>query len=198
MRLAGRAALDLAGVGPDDIAHADVYSCFPSAVQIAAAELGLGTDRPLTVTGGLSFAGGPWNNYVMHSIATIVDVLREDPGALGLITANGGYITKHAFGVYGTEPPPVPFRHAEPQAEVDALPSRALCEEPEGAVAIEAWTVMHDRDGSPETGILVGLLDDGRRAWARTNDPGTVKAMATEELAERRAAVRPDGTFDLL
>ncbi len=147
MRLAGRAALELAGVGPDDLAHADVYSCFPSAVQIAATELGLGTDRPLTVTGGLSFAGGPWNNYVMHSIATMADVLREDAGTVGLVTANGGFITKHAFGVYGTEPPATPFRHAEPQAEVDALPRRELCEDPEGNVAVEAWTVMHDRDG---------------------------------------------------
>ena len=52
------------GVGVDDVAHVDLYSCFPSAVQIAAQEIGLGLDRPLTVTGGLSFAGGPWNNYV--------------------------------------------------------------------------------------------------------------------------------------
>ena len=33
--------LELAGVGVDDIDHVDVYSCFPSAVQVAAAELGL-------------------------------------------------------------------------------------------------------------------------------------------------------------
>ena len=67
-----------AGRGVDDVAHADLYSCFPSAVQIAAAEIGLGLDRPLTVTGGLSFAGGPWNNYVTHSIATMAGVLRDD------------------------------------------------------------------------------------------------------------------------
>ena len=67
----GRRPSSWPGVGVDDLAHVDLYSCFPSAVEIAAAELGLGTDRPLTVTGGLSFAGGPWNNYVMHSIATM-------------------------------------------------------------------------------------------------------------------------------
>lgn len=198
IRLAGGAALELAGVRPDDVAHVDLYSCFPSAVQIAATELGLGLDRPLTVTGGLSFAGGPWNNYVMHSIATMAGVLRTDPGSIGLVSANGGFITKHAFGVYGTEPPPTPFRHAEPQAEIDALPKRELCEEPDGEAAIEAWTVMHDRDGQPETGILVGLLDDGRRAWGVTTDAGIVKAMVTEDLAGCRAALRPDGTFDIV
>jgi acetyl-CoA C-acetyltransferase len=166
-------------------------------VEIAAAELGLGLDRELTVTGGLSFAGGPWNNYVMHAIATMAGVLRDDPGSLGLVTANGGFITKHAFGVYSTEPPATPFRHAEPQAEVDALPRRELCDEPNGDATVEAWTVMHDRDGAPETGIVVGLLEDGRRAWGVTTEPGVVKAMVTEDIAGRRATVRPDGAFDL-
>ena len=197
MRLAGRAALELAGVGPDDVAHADLYSCFPSAVEISAGELGLGLDRELTVTGGLSFAGGPWNNYVTHSIATMAGVLREDPGSVGLISANGGFITKHAFGVYSTEPPATPFRHAEPQAEVDALPRRELCDQPDGTIDLESWTVMHDREGAPETGIVVGLLGDGRRAWGVTTEPAIVKSMVTEELAGRRATVRPDGTFDL-
>lgn len=198
MRIAGAAALGLAGVGVDDVAHADLYSCFPSAVEIAANELGLGLDRQLTVTGGLSFAGGPWNNYVMHSIATMAGVLRDDPGSVGLITANGGFITKHAFGVYSTEPPATPFRHAEPQAEIDALPRRELCEEPEGRADVEAWTVMHDRDGSPETGIVVGILDDGRRAWGVTTEPSIVKTMVTEDLAGKRAALRPDGAFDIV
>jgi acetyl-CoA C-acetyltransferase len=124
-------------------------------------------------------------------------VLQEDPGSVGLITANGGFITKHAFGVYSTEPPAQPFRHADPQAEVDALPRRELCEEPDGTAAVEAWTVMHDRDGQPETGIVAALLPDGRRAWGVTTDPGTVKAMCTEDLAGRQAALRPDGAFEV-
>ena len=109
IRAAGRQALALAGIGIDDIAHVDLYSCFPSAVQVAANELGLAIDdaaRPLTVTGGLSFAGGPWNNYVTHSIATMVDRLRANPGDYGMCTANGGFITKHAIGIYSSEPAP--------------------------------------------------------------------------------------------
>ena len=78
IRIAGQRVLELAGVGIDDIDLIDVYSCFPSAVQVAAAELGLplaDAGRPLTVTGGLTFAGGPWNNYVTHSIATMAEQL---------------------------------------------------------------------------------------------------------------------------
>jgi acetyl-CoA C-acetyltransferase len=197
MRLAGGRALALAGIGVDDLAHVDLYSCFPSAVEIAATELGLGLDRPLTVTGGLSFAGGPWNNYVTHSIAAMAERLREDAGALGLVTANGGFITKHAFGVYSTEPPATPFQHADVQAEVDALPRRTLDEAPDGPIDIESWTVLHGKDG-PEHGYLVGLTADGQRAWGTTSDAGQMQAMLGEELAGRKAELRPDGAFDLV
>ena len=193
--IAGRAALDLAGVGVDDLAHIDVYSCFPSAVQIAAEEIGLGTDRPLTVTGGLSFAGGPWNNYVSHSIATMVERLRSDAGTLGLVTANGGYLTKHAFGVFSTEPPSRPWRHANPQAEVDALPRRELAEVVDGAVAVESSCVMHDRDSAPEAAIVSVLLADGRRAWGTTSDELALKRMVTEETAGAPGHLAPDGAF---
>ena len=77
--------MQLAHKDADDFAFVDLYSCFPSAVQIGAQELGFGLDRDLTVTGGLCFAGGPWNNYVMHAIATMVQRLREDPGAFGFV-----------------------------------------------------------------------------------------------------------------
>jgi len=195
IRLAGRAALDLAGVGVDDLAHVDVYSCFPSAVQIAAREIGLGTDRPLTVTGGLSFAGGPWNDYVSHSIATMVDRLRADPGSVGLITANGGFLTKHAFGVYSTEPPVDGFRHADLQDEVDRLPSRELAEVVDGPVAVETATVMHDRQSVAEKAIVSCLLADGRRAWGTSTDVDVMATIVSEETSGRAGHVASDGQF---
>jgi acetyl-CoA C-acetyltransferase len=200
IRAAGRAALAHAGTGIDDIAHIDVYSCFPSAVQIAAAELGLRLDepgRPLTVTGGLSFAGGPGNNYVTHSIATMVERLRADPAALGLVTAVGWYLTKHSVGVYGTEPPPRPFARAHPQAEVDALPRRDWVGEHDGRVTIESFTVMHDRDGSPALGIVACQLPDGRRAWGNVHDPGAAKAMTLDDPCAAPATLHRDGRLDL-
>jgi len=198
MRIAGRRSLELAGVGVDDLAHIDLYSCFASAVEISAYELGIGLDRPLTVTGGLSFAGGPWNNYVTHAIATMAERLRAEPGTVGLVSANGGFITKHAFGVYSSEPPATPFQHADVQAEVDALPRRVLCDEPDDEIVIETWTAMHDRDGDPETGIVMGLLHDGQRAIGNTRDPDALKVLVTEDIAGRRARVGPDGTTELL
>jgi acetyl-CoA C-acetyltransferase len=196
IRIAGGRALELAGIGVDDLAHVDLYSCFPSAVQVAADELGLGLDRPLTVTGGLSFAGGPWNNYVTHSIATMVRVLREDAGTAGLVSGNGGFLTKHAFGIYSTEPPVAGYRWEEPQAEIDAsfTPRVVASPDHEGPVTVEAYTVMHGRDGEPELGIAAVLTPDGERAWALQRDPATLVDMEAEEFVGRAGDIAADGT----
>jgi acetyl-CoA C-acetyltransferase len=196
IRLAGGAALELAGAGADEVAFVDLYSCFPSAVQIAAKELGFGLDRQLTVTGGLCFAGGPGNNYVSHSIATMVERLREDPEALGLCTALGWYITKHAFGVYGARPPAAGFRHAHTQDEIDELPRREVVEGYEGPATVDSWMVMFSRDSAPETAVVVARLDDGRRALASTADPLLAAQMVDVELAGRPVKLR-EGGFDL-
>ena len=200
IRAIGRAAFDLAGVGPGDVAHVDLYSCFPSAVQIGAAELGLGLgepDRPVTVTGGLSFAGGPGNDYSTHAIATMVDVLRADPGSKGLVTALGWYLTKHAIGIYSTDPPPGGFRHTRPQEEVDGLPRREAAVDHDGPVTIDSYTVMHERDGSPVLGLIACLLPDGRRTWANTHEPGMLKAMTLEEFCGRPAVMRSGGGIEV-
>src|SRR5262245_20513702 len=116
MRIVARETLEMAGIGMRDIAKFDIYSCFPSAVEIACSEMGIAQDDPrgLTVTGGLAYFGGPGNNYVTHSIAQMMDEVRERPGSKGLVTANGNYVTKQSAGIYSTEPPAKPFAPKEP------------------------------------------------------------------------------------
>jgi acetyl-CoA C-acetyltransferase len=193
----GRSALELAGIGVDDVSVVDLYSCFPSAVQLGAASLGLSLDGQLTRTGGLSFAGGPWNNYVMHAIATVATDLRDRPGEHGLVWANGGYVTKHSFGVYGTTPPPAGFRVASPQDDIDALPRRSMAPPAEaaGPATVEAYTVMHSRDGVPETALAACLLADGRRAWGTSHDAGLAAAMCQGEWVGRTVTLTDDGSL---
>ncbi len=133
----------------------------------------------------------------MHAIATLVDVLRDDPGSTGLVWGNGGFFTKHSLGLYSTEPPSDPFRHVEPQDEVDALPAREVVIDHEGPATIETWTVMYGKDGSPETGFAALLLEDGRRAWATTSDPDALKVMVTEEMIGRPVHRSADGQLTL-
>lgn len=191
IELGGRMVLELAQTSIDEIDIIDLYSCFPSAVQLGAASLGLSLDRQLTRTGGLSFAGGPWNNYVMHAVATIVGELRSRPGEKGLVWANGGYATKHAFGIYSTTPPTDGFKHAYPQDRIDALPRRQMIDigESAGPVTIEAYTVMHNRDGNPERAITSCLRSDGARAWGISEDSDTVSAMCHGEWVGRVVAL---------
>lgn len=193
---AGKRVYELAGVGPDDVAHVDLYSCFPSAVQVGATELGLGFDRPLTQTGGLTFAGGPLNNYVTHSIATMVDTLRDDAGSIGLVSANGGFLTKHAIGVYSTEPPAEAFRAEDVQHAVDAVPTTPVAPEHAGPVTVEAYTVMHDGDG-PEVGLCALQTPDGARTWGRVTDRGAAEEMTRQETIGMSGQLSPDGVLTL-
>jgi acetyl-CoA C-acetyltransferase len=199
IRIAGARVLQLADLRIDDIDYVDLYSCFPSAVQVAAAELGLAVDdpgRPLTVTGGLTFAGGPWSNYVMHSIATMAELLVANPGRRGLITANGGYLTKHSFGVYGTEPP-AEFRWEDMQPEVDREPTRDGLVEWEGIGTVEAWTTPFNRDGQPEQAFLAVRTPDGARALAQIADPVAAEVTVHEDIGGAKVAVAADGSATL-
>jgi acetyl-CoA C-acetyltransferase len=200
IRIAGNRALTLADKGIDDIDLIDVYSCFPSAVQVAARELGLATDdasRPLTVTGGLTFAGGPWNNYVSHSIATMAERLAAAPGTVGLITANGGYLTKHSFGIYGAEPPSREFRWEDVQDTVDQEPTRVAEEDWSGVGTVETWTTPVNRDGDPEKVFVAVRTPADTRALAVITDTSQAEASTREDLAGARVEVLEDGTASL-
>lgn len=184
MRIAGGRALELAGKTIAEIEHLDLYSCFPSAVQISAAELGVPDDRALTVTGGMTFGGGPLNSYVLHSIARMVEVVRKDRGSLGLVSANGGWLAKHAFAIYSNEPQLEGFRCENLQQQVDALPLRTAIVDWAGPVTVEAYTVAH-RAGEPRIGYLACLTPDGRRTWGTLDDPAALDAMTREEFCGR-------------
>jgi acetyl-CoA C-acetyltransferase len=198
IEIGGNRALDLANLAIDEVDLIDLYSCFPSAVQLGAQSLGIDLmQRQWSRTGGLSFCGGPWNNYPMHAIATMVGDLRERPGASGLVWANGGYATKHSFGVYSTTPPSNGFAYEQPQDQIDALPKRVLAVGPDaaGPVDIEAYTVMFSRDGEPETALAACLLGDGRRAWGSSNDPALSAAMCDGEWVGVTVRLDVEGTL---
>jgi acetyl-CoA C-acetyltransferase len=132
----------------------------------------------------------------MHGVARMAEVLRDDPGAKGLCTANGGFLTKHAFGVYSTEPPEHPFRHENLQAQVDVTPKREAVVDATGEVTVEAYSVMYKGD-DPAVGLVACRLPDGRRTWSRVEDRDTAFAMTREEFCGRSARLAEGGTLEV-
>lgn len=198
MGACARAVLGGPGIGSVDLV--DLYSCFPIAVQMACDVLGLdpvhGAIAP-SVTGGMTFFGGPGNNYVTHSLATMADALRRAPGAVGLVTALGWYASTHAWGTYSTTPPPTGFRAAAVQGEVDAV---ALCVVDDGYVGrgvIESYTVGHARDGGAERAVLAVRTPSGSRRLAVMTDPSAAAAIEAADPLGAPAVVSAGGSVEL-
>ena len=196
IRTIGRKAFAMADIGARDLSFIDLYSCFPSAVEIGAQELGLATDDPrgLTITGGLPYFGGPGNDYVMHSIVQMAEKLRAAPGKFGLCTGNGWYVTKHSAGIYSTKPTRGAWKREDPktyQKDIDAMAHPRVVEKPDGAATVETYTVVLDRRGK-RFGIVVGRLADGSRFLAHTpDDDATLDWMMREEILGKSGTVTP-------
>jgi len=188
LELAGQRALELAAKAPEDLEYVDLYSCFPAAVQVAAESLGLSVHRPLTMTGGLAYAGGPFNSYVLHALATAVARLRSDPGSHALVSSVGGAFTKHAFGIYSSEPPAAGFQYADLDLEAKELPRRELGKGFDGSAIVETYVLRHE-GGVPSLGTVACLLEDGSRIWARSEVPEILAEMRSQETCGRIARI---------
>jgi acetyl-CoA C-acetyltransferase len=191
--------LEGSGCTAADIAHIDLYSCFPVAVLLAAEALGIdpATDpERLTLTGGLPFFGGAGNNYSMHAIAEAVSRCRAQPGSRALVLANGGFLSKEAAGIYSTAPLPgwQPQSSAAIQSECDAQTHPPLLAgDCEGT--LESFTVTYAR-GEAQRGYAFLRTDDGARLLARTEKgEAALLAAATGDgvTGQRLRARQRDG-----
>ena len=129
-----------------------------------------------------------------HSIATMVELLRDNPGSRGLITANGGYLTKHSFGIYSATPPTQAFRWEDVQPAVDREPTRTALVEWEGTGTVECWTTAFDREGVPEKAFLAVRTPDGSRTWAIISDSDEAAATVVTDIAGAEVKVHADGS----
>ena len=196
IRITSKACLELADITIDDVGPMDLYSCFPSVVQITMSELGIRPDRATTTTGGLSFFGGPMNSYVIHAIASTVDAVRASE-EYGFIHANGGYATKHACAVYSNRPPKGEFQRRNVQEAINAHPKREVAIDPIGKSTIESYTVLHDREGADKA-LVTSLMDDGKRALSSTSDLEIMESMMNEEFVGKTLEFTGSDTFEIV
>lgn len=185
MGVLGAAAAAHLGRPLADCRHAEVYSCFPVAVRVQQRELGLPRTGTPTVTGGMAFAGGPFNSFVLHATAEVARRLRAEPG-LGLVTTVSGLLTKPGLAVWGSEPgdgPPLLADLADDAAA--ATREVVVLGDHHGPATVVAVTITY-AGLEPAQVIAVLATDTGDRVIARSDDPDLLRAAATEELVGRR------------
>ena len=203
INLAWKSVSAQTAIALEDISCFDIYSCFPSAVEIACNEIGLSPldDRGVTVTGGLPFFGGPGNNYSLHGIAEMVNSLRKLETAHGLVTANGMYLTKQSLGIYSTEPPTGAWQNGEGatlQQQIEAIPVIPQATDPTGNATIETYTVSYDREG-PKKGIVIARNAQGERIVANTGtDAGTLDQLLKQDPIGHSGNVRIEDGINIL
>jgi acetyl-CoA C-acetyltransferase len=196
MRIIGETVWRSAGVDTSGIELVDLYSAFPAPVLIGAEGLRIPPGHDLTLTGGMSFAGGPLNSYVLHAIAAAADRLGTSAARAALVSCVSGLYSKQGAFVLAAAPPASPFDTVDVTAMVaEAEPALAVVTDAHGPGRIVAYTVVFEA-GAPERAIAVVDLADSRRAVARNHDVDVMARALVDDLLGV-AVTLSDGVFCL-
>ena len=188
-RSAAETAINGAQVGIDELDLVELYSCFPVAVETYAEALELSLARDLTVTGGMPFAGGPYNNYVLQATARVAELLRAGIQRKALVGSVSGVLTKQGFGLWSTRPGTQPFVHADVSGTVAATcATREVLDSFNGEAKVAGYTVLYGRGQTPRG---VALLDtpNGQRVLATSDNACLIASMQSEEWVGRTLRV---------
>jgi acetyl-CoA C-acetyltransferase len=204
MALLGRVAARHLGRPLGDLRLAEVYSCFPAAVRVQQRALGLDPDGTPTLTGGMAFAGGPFNHFVLQSLGVLGRRLRAEPAELGLLTTVSGMLSKPGLAVWSATPPPgsgealLADMAAEVMAATEVVPVVDVPPPASTPATVASFTVTYggDQGFDPVRTAIVADLPDGVRTAATCEDAGTARLAVTEGLIGRAVSVK-DTTFSL-
>jgi acetyl-CoA C-acetyltransferase len=182
MAVLGRAATERIGRPLDQVEHVELYSCFPSAVRVQQRELGLPLGDTPTVTGGMAFAGGPFNNFVYQSTASMVARLRDQPASLGLVTTVCGLLTKPGLAVWSATPDgAAPLLSDLATEAAGATEAVDVADEHHGPARVVSGTVGYAGMERAAT-FVVAEIEPGRRCVATSDDPAVADAVLAGTL----------------
>jgi acetyl-CoA C-acetyltransferase len=186
VKAAAQRAFEQCALSASDLDFAEFYSCFPIAVESYAHEMGFPRNRDLTVTGGMPFAGGPLNNFVLQSTCRMAQLMREQPGSTGVVTSVSGLLTKQGIGFWSTEAPVGQFAFIDVTDEVAAdNPPMEVVDSHQGPATVAGYTVMYQLGEQQRAVAMVNTPDD-RRAVVWSEDPAIMAAMEREEFCGRQ------------
>ena len=193
-RLAGEAALDACGLTAAQLDLVELYSCFPVAVEMFADALDLDPAQDLTVTGGMPFAGGPFNNYVLQATCRMAALIREDRSKAGLVSSVSGILTKQGFGVWAGQPTTGVFESRDLTADTARLERvKEVAETFVGPAVVAGYTVLHHK-GQARRALVLADTGTGKRVLAWSDDAAVVARLEASEFCGASIAVR-DATF---
>ncbi|MDA9143552.1 acetyl-CoA acetyltransferase [Gammaproteobacteria bacterium] len=158
----------------------ELYSCFPIAVQMFSDSLGLNENQSKTVTGGMSFAGGPLNNYMIHSTVKMLSKIRSDHSNIGLVTGVSGMMTKQALALWSKKPL-IDFitKDVTEEAKLKEAPVQ-MSEELEGMATIIGYTIFKDNNGELKA-VIYSEDSKKKRKVLISYDKEILKSMGEEE-----------------
>ena len=191
-KIAGNRALALANTCIDDIDYLELYSCFPAAVKAYAQELGVKPGKPLVVSGSMAFAGGPLNNFVLQSTATMCRLLRKKPGKTGLVSSVSGMLTKQAFATWSATPQPTGFQFDDVSAQTAAAAKcYPLNPDYRGSAGVAGYT-FNSIPGFPDSLIAVCDTPNQGRAIATSSNTALIEYVCTQEFCGEQVTIGAD------
>lgn len=183
---------DALGQSVADVDHLELYSCFPAAVRVQQREMGIPLTRQATQTGGMTFGGGPLNNFVLQGWVKMVETLRADPGRSGVVTGISGLITKQGVSLLGPEPSKPFLYDTVTDAVAKAYETIEVDRTLTGRARVASYTVSVERNAS--TGlILICDAEDGRRTLRVVQDEARGELGQREELIGREVELDSEG-----
>ncbi len=196
--MAGERAYQLAGITHNDINAADLYSCFPSAVQSFALDLKLQGVCPWSVTGSMAFAGGPYNHGALDGVARMVEVLRvgdKQEKRVGLTSNLSGIFGKQAVALFSNQPNDKGYCFEDITEVVKAkdipVPSTG---DYLGEATVVGYTVTYNKD-EVSHGFVYCDTPDGKRTVAKTHEKAVLELMTKEEFVGKKVTILPNRLF---
>ncbi len=201
--MSGERAYDLAGVSPQEVNAADLYSCFPSSVRSFALDLQLEEDCPLSVTGSMAFAGGPLNHSSLDGVARMVEVLRTGEGLaagerrIGLVSILSGIFGKQACALFSNVPNNAGYGFEDvTDAVAESSPPVVLNGDYKGKARVAGYTVVYKKEVASHAFAYCDT-PDGERTVVKCDEGELLARMTREEFCGREVQILTGGRFSV-
>ena len=122
-----------------------------------------------SITGGMSFAGGPLNSYVLNSTVQMIRKIRSDENKCGIVTGISGMMTKQSFALWGKRNLiNYSFKDVSEEAENHEVPYK-ISSETSGEGNIIGYTIIKNKESVKKAVIYIEDVNKNRNIITSEN-----------------------------